>query len=168
MSHFNVLHLLIASGVLGAVAMSRREAAGRSLTAGRLFVAPVLALLTSILMLALAGVQARAPGLWIAGLASGLAVGAARGIVVPLQVDRVWDRLRVPHARDGLWAGCLLGGLALGAFVADVALASVPTRLVFDTATSAAAAGCAGYLAGRASSLWLRTLNAPHSTWRVL
>ena len=168
MSNLNILHLLIAGGVLGAIATLRREASGRSLTAGRLFIAPVLAFLAAILMLSLAGPQARTPALWIGALAAGLMAGTARGIVMSLQVDRVWDRLRLPHARDGLWAGCLLAVVALAAFAGHAVAADLATGLVLDAATAAAAAGCSGYLAGRASSLWLRTLNAPHSTWRVL
>lgn len=168
MFNLNILHLLIAGGVLGAVAASRREAAGRSLTAGRLFIAPVLALSAAILMLGLAGPEARTPALWIGALVTGLMAGTARGVLMPLQVDRLWDRLRLPHGSDSLWTGCLLGVMALTAFVADAASADVSRRIVLDVATAAAAAGCAGYLAGRASSLWLRTLNAPHSTWRIL
>ena len=156
MSNLNLLHFLVAGGALGAVVALRREATGRSLTAGRLFVAPMLALLAAIMMLALAGPHGHTAALWIGGLATGLAVGAMRGIMVPMQVDRLWERLRLPHARDGLWAGLLLGALALAAVV-------VPDA----AATAAAAAGCAGYLSGRASSLWLRTLNAPHSDWRT-
>lgn len=155
MPNLNLLHFLIACGALGAVVATRREATGRSLTAGRLFVAPLLALLAAIMMLALAGPHGYTAALWIGGLATGLAVGAMRGIMVPLQVDRLWERLRLPHARDGLWAGLILSALALAAVI-------VP-----DAATAAASAGCAGYLAGRASSLWLRTLNAPHSDWRT-
>jgi hypothetical protein len=156
MSNLSLLHFLVAGGALGAVVALRREATGRSLTAGRLFVAPMLALLAAIMMLALAGPHGHTAALWIGGLATGLAVGAMRGIMVPLQVDRLWERLRLPHARDGLWASLILSALALVAVI-------IP-----DASIAAASAGCAGYLAGRGSSLWLRTLNAPHSDWRAL
>ena len=168
MLKLNILHLLVTGGVLAAVVASRREASGRSLTAGRLFIAPVFALLAAILMLALTDPQARTPALWIGTLVAGLTAGTARGIVMSLQVDRTWDRLRLPHARDGFWVSLLLGVLALAAFAGDTVAAVPSTDLVLDAATAAAAAGCCGYLAGRASSLWLRTLNAPHSTWRAL
>lgn len=168
MVNLNILHLLVAGGVVGAVVALRREASGRSLTAGRLFIAPVLALLTALLMLALAGPQARAPALWIGALVAGLLAGSARGIVMSLQVDRLWDRLRLPHARDGLWASYLLGVLSFVAFVGDVTSDGLSVGSVLDWAIAAAAAACAGYLAGRANALWLRSLNAPHSTWRIL
>ena len=168
MFNFNILHLLIAGGVFGAVAALRREASGRSMTAGRLFIAPSLALLTALLLLALAGPQAHTPALWIGALVAGLVAGTARAIAMSLQVDRLWDRLRLPHARDGLWASCLLGVLALAAVLGGVTSDGLAVGTVLDWAIAAATAGCAGYLAGRASTLWLRSLNAPHSTWRIL
>lgn len=162
MLKLNVLHLMVAAGALGAVAVLRREAAGRSLSFGRLFAAPLMAFATAFLLLAMSE-QARQPALWVAGLAAGLAAGAARGIILPLQVDRLWDRLRLPSGRDGLWAACLLGAVALAAFSVDLVPSNLPWGNMFAVTASTAAAGCAGFLAGRACSLWLRAWNAPHS-----
>ena len=166
MLKLNILHLLIACGALGAVAVLRREANGRSLPPGRLFTAPLLAIPAAFLLFALSAPEQRQPGLWAIGLAAGFVAGTARGIVLPLQVDRMWDRLRLSRARDGLWVACLLGAVALAAFGADVVPADLPWMVMLDGAAATAAAACAGYLAGRASSLWLRALRAPHSCLR--
>lgn len=167
MSKLNVLHLLIAGGAFGAVAVLRREASGRSLTAGHLFTAPMLAFATAFLLFALPAPQSRSFPLWAAGLAAGVAAGTVRGIVLPLQVDRLWDRLRVARARDGLWAACLLGAIALVAFGAELIPTDLPLEEMLEVMASTAAAACAGFLAGRAASLWLRALRAPHDTWRA-
>jgi hypothetical protein len=164
MLKLNVLHLMVAAGAFGAVAVLRREAAGRSLSFGRLFTAPLLAFAAAFLLLAMSEPQTRQPALWVGGLAAGLATGSARGIMLPLQVDRLWDRLRLPSGRDGLWAACLLGAVTLVAFSVDLIPSGLRWSDMFEVAASTAAAGCAGFLAGRACSLWLRAWNAPHSS----
>jgi hypothetical protein len=166
MLKFNVLHLLVACGALGSVATQWREARGRSLTSSRLFMAPLLAVAAAFLLLALAAPGSREPTLWVIGLAAGLTAGAARGVLLPLQVDHLWERLRLPRTRDGLWVASLLGALALAAFGAELIPADLPWGDMLEIAASTAAAACAGFLAGRAGSLWLRALRAPHSTWR--
>ena len=138
------------------------EAAGRSLSFGRLFAAPLLAFAAAFLLLAMSEPQTREPVLWIGGLVAGLAAGTARGIMVPLQVDRLWDRLRLPSGRDGLWAASLLGAVALIAFSVDLVPANLPWSDVLAVTSSTAAAACAGFLGGRACSVWLRAWNAPH------
>lgn len=164
MLKFNILHLMVAAGAVGAIALLRREAAGRSLPFGRLFAAPLLAFAAAFLLLAMSESQARQPVLWIGGVVAGLAAGAARGIMLPLQVDRLWDRLRLSGARDGLWAAGLLGAVALAAFGVDLAPADLPWTDLLEVTPSTAAGACAGFLLGRAGSLWLRAWNAPHSS----
>ncbi|MBL0897627.1 MAG: hypothetical protein IBJ17_02865 [Reyranella sp.] len=162
----NVLHLLVVAGAAGAVVLFRREARGRSQSPGQLFLAPLLALAAATVLLALPAPEARQPSLWLGGLAAGLAIGTARGALARLQVDHLWDRLRLPRGRDGLWAATMLGAIALAAFGAEVAPAFVPRASDLETAATVAAAACAGYLTGRAGSLWLRALNAPHHALR--
>ncbi len=158
----NVLHLLVVAGAAGAVVLFRREARGRSQSPGQLFLAPLLALAAATVLLALPAPEARQPSLWLGGLAAGLAIGTARGALARLQVDHLWDRLRLPRGRDGLWAATMLGAIALAAFGAELA----PGAAGLETAATVAAAACAGYLTGRAGSLWLRALNAPHHALR--
>ena len=158
----NILHLLTIAGAIGAAVALRREVSGRSLTPGRLFLAPVCALAVSFLLLALTDFEWRQPGLWLGALGVGLAAGTARGLLAPLAVDRLWDRLRLGQARDGLWIGYLLGAVAVAALAVDLAvqLAAGP----YDLVGNLVAATSAGFLWGRATLLWLRSLGAPHAT----
>ncbi|TAJ24031.1 MAG: hypothetical protein EPO67_24280 [Reyranella sp.] len=158
----NVLHLLVVGGAAGAVVLFRREARGRSQSPGQLFLAPLLALAAATVLLALPAPDARQPSLWLGGLAGGVLIGAARGALARLQVDHLWDRLRLPRGRDGMWVALTLGAVALAAFGAEL----MPEAAGLETVATIAAAACAGYLAGRAGSLWLRALKAPHHALR--
>ena len=166
MMKLNILHLLAVGGAVGAAWALRREARGRSLTAGRLFLAPVCALGTAFMLLALTQFEWRQPSLWIGALAVGLLLGLVRGFVARLEVDRLWDRLHLRRAQDGLWVGCLLAVVAFGALAVDVA--DPPAVGTLDLAGNLAAALCAGFLSGRAGMLWLRSLAAPHANFRAL
>jgi hypothetical protein len=158
----NVLHLVIASGAIGAVAFIHREGNGHSLPFARLFAAPLLASAVAFLLLAVAAPDARKPALWLAALAVGIAAGTARGIVLPFQVDRLWDRLRLPRSRDGLWVAGLFGAATLLALGTDALPDDFEWADLLDIVTSSAAAGCAGFLAGRACLLWLRSIKTRH------
>lgn len=162
MLKFNILHVLAIAGAVGSAVALRREAHGRSLTPGRLFVAPVCALGTAFLLLALTEFEWRQPSLWLGALGTGLAAGMARGWFAPLEVDRLWDRLRLGRARDGLWIGYGLGLVALAALAIDLA-AQAPAG-PYDLVGNLVAATCAGFLSGRAALLRLRSLGAPHAT----
>ena len=161
MPKLNILHLIVACTAGGAIFVLLREARGRSLPPGRLFTPVPLALTTAMLLIAMEAPETREPRLWAAGLVVGMALGAARGVFLTMQVDRMYSRLRLPKGRDGLWAACLSALYIAVAFGA--ALAGVPNPALEIGATSAVAA-CAGYLAGRAATLWRRSLSAPHQT----
>ena len=127
---------------------------------------PGLALTAAVLLLATTPPPLRHPNLWLAALAVGLVAGSARGLMAPLQVDRLWDRLRLPAGRDGVWVGyalALVTLVVLSLDAAGIALSAWP-----DLAGNLLAATSAGFLGGRAGSLWLRSLSAPHDTWRTL
>lgn len=162
MQKFNILHMLAIAGAFSGAVALRREAHGRSLTPGRLFVAPICALATAFLLLALTDFEWRQPSLWLGALGAGFIAGTARGWLAPLEVDRLWDRLRLGRPRDGLWIGYGLGAVALAAPTIDL-VAQVPAG-PFDLVGNLIAAACSGFLSGRATLLWLRSLGAPHAT----
>jgi hypothetical protein len=139
-----------------------RKPTAAPLPFGRLLVAPLLAAAVAFLLLAMSAPDARKPALWLASLALGVAAGTARGSVLPFQVDRLWDRLRLPRSRDAWWVACLFGVMTLAALGTDVLPDEVPWTDLLDIATSSAAAGCAGFLAGRACLLWLRSIHTRH------
>lgn len=157
----NILHLIVAGSACATILALLREARGRSLPPGQLFVAVPFGLATAVLLLAMGTPETRGPHLWLAGLVVGIALGVARGSFLKFQLDRMYSRLRLPRGRDGLWAACSLAFCVLVAF--GSALANSPDPALEVGATGAVAA-CAGYLTGRAAALWRRSLSAPHQT----
>jgi hypothetical protein len=105
--------------------------------------------------------ETRAPRLWLAGLFVGIGLGAVRGWFLRLQLNRIYSRLRLPNGRDGLWAACLLAFCTLLASGAGLANLTSPA---LEVGAAGMVAACAGYLTGRAATLWRRSLSAPHHT----
>lgn len=159
----NILHLIAALSAGVTIWMLLREARGRSLPPGQLFAALPFALVTAILLLAMQSPDSRQPMLWLSGLVAGMVAGVIRGLLLTLQLDRMYSRLRLPNGRDGLWAACVLTVSLLAAFGASLTGLGNP---IPEAAATSAVAACAGYLVGRAGTLWRRSLNAPHSTLR--
>lgn len=156
----NILHLIAAVAAGVTIWTLLREARGRSLPPGQLFAALPFALATAILLLAMQSPDSRQPMLWLSGLVAGVVAGVVRGLFVTLQLDRMYSRLRLPNGRDGLWAACVLTVSLLAAFGASFAGLGNP---IPEVAATSAVAACAGYLCGRAGTLWRRSLTAPHS-----
>ncbi len=156
----NILHLIVACCAGATIWALLREARGRSLRPSQLFGAIPSALATALLLLAMGAPETREPGLWLVGLVIGIVLGAARGSFLKFQVDRMYSRLRLPSGRDGLWAACLLAFFTLVTFAA----AAGPRLSALEAGAAVLVAACAGYLAGRSTALWRRSLSAPHQT----
>ncbi len=97
--------------------------------------------------------------MFAAALAAGLAVGMRLGLVLQLQVDHMFDKVRLPRAR-----GSFLLALALMAAVMLEIGGSLagPTGLPFRLIAPEIAALCAGMLTGRAIAIAMRWRGAPH------
>lgn len=164
MVKLNILHLLIALGATGCAGVLVREAQGRLLTPSRLAVAPLLAAVAALFLLALVAPGDREPKLWAVALALGALPGAVRGFALALQVDHNRALLRLPRGRDGLWAAAALAVLSALAVVFSLAGDEAgSTTGAYEALAAAAATAAAGYLGGRALALFLRTAHAPHS-----
>lgn len=160
----NVLHLLIALGATGCAGVLLREAQGRLLRPSRLAVAPLLAAVAALFLLALVAPGDREPKLWAVALALGALPGAVRGLMMPLEVDHTWALLRLPRGRDGLWTAVALAVLSALAVVLSVTGGEAGAATgIWEVLSAAAATAAAGYLGGRALTLFLRTAHAPHS-----
>lgn len=164
MVKLNILHLLIALGATGCAGVLVREAQGRLLTPSRLAVAPLLAAVAALFLLALVAPGDREPKLWAVALALGALPGAVRGFAMTLQVDHRSALIRLPQGRDGLWAAAALAGLAGLTMLLTFTDGATGTGKTgpFGALAAAAAAAAAGYLGGRALALFLRTARAPH------
>ena len=169
--NLNVLHLLSALGAAGCAGVLVHEAQGHLLRPSRLAVAPLLAAVAALFLLALVAPGDREPKLWAVALALGALPGAVRGFALALQVDHRSMLIRLPQSRDGLWTAAVLAGLAvltvafsLGAGETGIAIASTGAASTgaCGALTAAAATVAAGYLGGRALALFVRTAHAPH------
>jgi hypothetical protein len=162
--NLNILHLLSALGAAGCAGVLVHEAQGHLLRPSRLAVAPLLAAVAALFLLALVAPGDREPKLWAVALALGALPGAVRGFALALQVDHRSMLIRLPQSRDGLWTAAVLAGLAVltAAFSLGAGETGGSSTGGYGALTAAAATAAAGYLGGRALALFVRTAHAPH------
>lgn len=156
----NLLHLALLVGAVLCVRLAAAETGGRCLRRSRLAWPALVALACAGIFL-LFHVGLRQPA-WIFGiaLAIGLTAGAARAIPMPLEVDHMFERVRLPPGRWTLAAACLLAvAVALEITGSVLGMPSASLRL----AAPPLAAASAGVLAGRSAVIALRCRRAPHA-----
>ena len=155
----NLLHLVLLVCALPCARYALSEMRHRPLPRGRLAAPALLAMACALVFLLFHLGSQRPPWVFAAALAGGLAIGALRGFTLQLQVDHMFDKVRLPRARGsflvalGLVAAVLLeiGGSFAG-----------PAGLPFRTIAPEIAAACAGMLTGRAMAIAMRWRGAPH------
>ena len=155
----NVLHLVLLVFALPCARFTLSEMRHRPLPRGRLAAPALLAMGCALVFLFIYLGSQRPPWVFAAALAAGLAIGALRGFTLQLQVDHMFDKIRLPRARGsflvalGLVAAVLLeiGGSFAG-----------PNGMPFRLIAPEIAAACAGMLTGRAVAIAMRWRGAPH------
>ncbi len=155
----NFLHLVLLVSAVACVRLCVGELRSRCVRRSRLAWPALLALVCAAIFL-LFHVGLRQPP-WVFGLALaiGVTAGAASGFPVALEVDHMFERVRLPAARVTLVAAALLG-LAV---VMEAAGSLLPPSGAFlRLAAPPLAAACAGFLAGRSVVISLRCRRAPH------
>lgn len=131
----------------------------RPLPRRRLAAPPLLAIACALVFLLFHLGSQRPPWIFAAAFAAGLAVGALRGFTLQLQVDHMFDKIRLPRARGSfLIALALLGAVLLEIGGALAGPAGLAVRLVAPEI----AAVCAGMLTGRAMAVAMRWRGAQH------
>ncbi len=161
--HLNLLHLVLFLGAAAAMYLALREIRGRAMRHYRLFLLPAVATLLALILL-LFELAARQPP-WVFGgpFALGLAVGAARGATMLLEVDQMWHLVR-PTSRRALFWVSLAVPVAVALEIGG-ALAGPPGNL-WRLAGAVLASLAAGLLGGRAAAVGVRLWRAPHVTLR--
>lgn len=150
-------HGLMLLSALAAAIAAVPESTGRVITRSRLPAPAVLAAIAAIALVAYpTWGELRNPALWMFAILAALA-GAARGHWLGLDVDHMWNLVRLQRAHDCLAATGLIAVLA----VTEVALAMIgpadqPTMELGMTLA-------ASYLVGRAAALMIRLRNEPQS-----
>jgi hypothetical protein len=131
----------------------------RPLPRGRLAAPALLAMACTLMFLLFQLGSQRPPWTFLVALAAGLAIGAARGFTLQLQVDHMFDKVRLPRARGSFVVALVLVAAVLleigGAFAG-------PTGQPFRLIAPEIVAACAGILAGRVMAIAIRWRGAPH------
>ena len=155
----NFLHLLLLVSAVACVRLSAIDLRGRCVRRARLAWPAMLAVFCAAIFL-LFHVGLKQPA-WVFGLALaiGIAAGAAKAFPVPLEVDHMFERVRLPPTRVSLLAAALLGLAVLLELVGSL---TGPPGYFLRVAAAPLAAACAGVLGGRAIMLSLRCRRAPH------
>jgi len=133
--------------------VSLAEWQGRSRTRSLLLVPPVLAFICAYIMMGFVTPENREPGLLRASLAVGLVLGMIRGFFIKPEIDN-YGLVRLPGARDGLFATLAIAAAMVAATLAPLVIESASAWVPY--ATSIASLG-ATYLSGRAVAIYLRT-----------
>jgi hypothetical protein len=150
----NLLHLLAALAMAGCLYALWREARGISQSRGHLMVAPPLAFGCALLMIGLTEPGLQQPDVLRIAIAAGALLGVARGWFMAVDMDPLWSTVRLPGGSDGFWLAILLALVVVMAAAAP--LVSAQGRSYMPYAAAAVAFG-AGFLSGRAVTVYLRT-----------
>lgn len=125
----------------------------------RLAVPPCLAMVAAMVLLAgVVDASWTHDAVWVVGGLVGWLIGRARGWSVDVQVDQMSGLVRLRPSLDGLLAALGLVVLTLIDFVS----AALEEPLIAPSHVAAAAALCAGFIAGRALAVAVRAGRAPH------
>ena len=159
-----VAHGVIILAALGAMLSVVPEGRRQVIRPWRLLVPPLLAGLAAFIEVVYPSLrELDQPEMWELAVIAGV-VGLVRGQFMPMEVDQVWNVLRLRSMPDGLWVSIALVLLALvGALEAYLV---GPTRdpenpgirILIEIGMTAAA----GFLIGRAGTAWFRIPHVPH------
>jgi hypothetical protein len=157
---FNLFHIVLLGCSLPCIRFALDEARCWPLSRSRLALPVVLTLVCAIIFLLFHLYASQPRWSFLAAFGAGLIVGAARGITIRMQVDHLFEKLRLFGAQVALMVAVLLVGAVL--FEILGALLGEQAEFLRDMAPEIAA-WCAGFFAGRAGVIILRSRNTPHS-----
>lgn len=156
--------IVIVLAAMGAMLSAVPEGRRRVIPPWRLLVPPGLAALAAFVQVIYPSLkELQQPEMWELAVIAGIA-GLVRGQFMPLDVDQVWNVIRLRRAPEGLWATIALVLLALiGAAEAFLVGATRDPenpgiRILIEIGMTAAA----GFLIGRAGTAWFRIPHVPH------
>jgi hypothetical protein len=95
---------------------------------------------------------------WLIALLLGGLAGRTRGWALPVEIDQMWGLVRLPRAKDGVFAAA--GVVAMAAL--DFGSAALEEPLLEPQHIAAGSALFAGFLGCRALAVIVRSTRAPH------
>ncbi|MDI1286308.1 MAG: hypothetical protein PSV46_18120 [Reyranella sp.] len=164
-----LINLLVAHGViilaaLGAMFVAVPEGRQQVIRTWRLLVPPGLAAVAAFVEVIYPSLrELDQPAMWQFAVIAGV-VGLVRGQFMAMEVDQIWNVLRLRSLPDALWATIALVLLALVGAVEAYLVGttrdpeSPGIRILIEIGMTAAAA----FLIGRAGTAWFRIPHVPH------
>ena len=155
----NLLHPVLLACAITCLLFTRGEVRHRPLTLARLWTPPLSSLGVAFVFLVI-HLGTRQPA-WTFGAAgfTGAIVGLVRGLTLNIEVDHMFDKVRLPRARFSF----VLALLLLGAVVLEITGAfSGPVHLVYREFAPELAAFSAGVLTVRAIVIRVRWRWVPY------
>ena len=166
-AEFSILYPLVVLAAAGCLFLAIREVRGLPVLSMSLLVPPLLAAFITLALAILAPLDSWREMILGVALIVGVAGGGVRGWTMSMQVDHMWDLVRLLRSRDVQWAS----GLLAAAVASEIVLAFVNTAAsAYHTVPLAGAALSAGFLAGRAMAVSVRIGKSPHKElhWRLV
>ena len=155
---------VIVLAAVGAMLSAVPEGRGGVIRPWRMLVPPGLAALAAFVEVVYPSPkELNQPEMWELAIIAGI-IGLVRGQFMPMEVDQIWNVIRLRRAPEGLWATIALMLIALvGA--AEAHLIGFPRdpenpgiRILIEIGMTAGA----GFLVGRAGTAWFRIPHVPH------
>ena len=166
-AEFTILYPLIVLAAAGCLFVAMREVRGLPMLSMSLLLPPVLAAFITLALALLAPLDAWLETVLGVALIVGVTGGVVRGWTMSMQVDHMWDLVRLLRSRDAQWGS----GLLAVAVTCEIAIAFAGTAASsYHTMPLAGAALSAGFLAGRAMAVSVRIGKSPHKElhWRLV
>ncbi len=154
--NLTLVHLLLVGAAGGCIYLSLREVRRRYLSTWRLFAPALLALFAATILSLLQLVEGQPRWLFGAALATGFAVGAARGMIIGIRHDMYRPQVNLTDAAKLL---LLWVAIAVGAAVAVECVAAFldnPELEIFRLGAALVAVLCGSAMLGRALLLTIR------------
>ncbi len=166
-AEFNILYPLIVLAAAGCLFFAVREVRGLPMLSMSLLAPPLLAALITLGIALLAPLDAWLKTILGVALIVGVVGGIVRGWTMSMQVDHMWDLVRLLRSRDTQSVSALLA-LAVTCEIAFAFAGTAPSA--YHTLPLAGAALSAGFLAGRAMVVAVRIGKSPHKElhWRLV
>jgi hypothetical protein len=161
-NYFTNLSLLQMVAVMAAaccVCLAASEGRAQPLKLRRLAGPPLLVALVAIILLSVGGASRQPVLMSSMALATGLLVGAVRGLTMRLQIDHMWNLILLSRTPDALCVA-LLVTLAVAISVGGVFAG--PSGASYSLAATAISMLCAGVLTGRSVAVTVRSWHSPH------
>lgn len=159
-----VAQILIVLAAAGAVVSAVPESRRKVIPLRLLLVPPGLAAVSAFVQVIYPSLrELDRPEMWELAVIAGV-VGLVRGQFMLLEVDQMWNVIRLQRAQEGLWVAIVLLVLAIIGVAETILTGPIrdPEAPGFRFLIEVGMTMAAGFLVGRAGTAWFRIPHIPH------